>query len=77
MRKTSNSRKIPRGTPFLTAYDIVLLFGLCPRDVHGGLRRAKTVDRFTNFLRDGFELGNVLLHYRVDVVTHVSYYGRH
>lgn len=32
------TRKIPRGTPFLTAYDIVLLSGLCRPDVHGAQR---------------------------------------
>lgn len=70
------TRKIPRGTPFLTAYDIVLLFSLCSPDVHDSLRRAKIVDRLTNFLRDSSELRNVL-HYRAHVAIHISYYKRH
>lgn len=57
-------------TTFCSEYVLLMFMAVC------GLRHAKTVDRFTNFLRDGFELWNVLLHYRVDVV-HVGYYKRH
>lgn len=50
---------------FCSAYVLLMFTTVCG---------AQTVDRFMNFLRDSFELRNVLLHYRIYVITRIGYY---